>query len=209
MSDRWIDKVLVAEDDYLVAEEIVRTVRHLGATDIAVVSTGRAAVDAALAAPPEVVLMDIQMPDMDGIAAAREIQERRPAPVVILSAYDSPDLVVAASAAGIGAYVIKPPEPGVLARAITVARARHGDLMQLKAAVSALEQKTAELSAALAEIKTLRGILPMCAYCKRIRDDDGYWSRVDAYIQSHSTATVHHSLCAECAARHFPELARH
>lgn len=65
----------------------------------------------------------------------------------------------------------------------------------------------AELKQALTEIKTLRGFLPICAHCKKIRDDDGYWQQLEKYIQNHSDARFSHGICPDCIATHYPELA--
>ena len=62
-----------------------------------------------------------------------------------------------------------------------------------------------ELQEALAEIKTLQGILPICSYCKKIRDDKGYWEQIEEYIQDHSEAEFSHSLCSECAKKYYPD----
>ncbi len=63
-----------------------------------------------------------------------------------------------------------------------------------------------ELQMALKEIKTLRGILPICSACKKIRDDQGYWNRLEAYLYKHSEATFSHGLCPDCARKLYPEL---
>ena len=62
-----------------------------------------------------------------------------------------------------------------------------------------------ELQKALEEIKTLKGILPLCSHCKKIRDDKGYWNQVDAYIKDHSEADISHSICPECAKKYYPD----
>jgi len=64
-----------------------------------------------------------------------------------------------------------------------------------------------ELRQALAEVKTLRGILPICSHCKKIRDDRGYWNQLESYIQSHSEADFSHGICEECARIHYPDFA--
>jgi GAF domain-containing protein len=69
-----------------------------------------------------------------------------------------------------------------------------------------LTERNRELEAALAEIKTLRGIIPICMYCKQIRDDDGYWRAVEEYITGHTEALFSHSICPPCQEQHFPEL---
>jgi len=146
---------------------------------------------------PDVVLMDLGMPDMDGIQATQYIQEHCPTPVVALTAYETPEMVESASAAGVGAYLVKPPSPREMERAITIAMARFGDLMELR-------RLNAELQQALSEIKTLRGIIPICASCKKIRDDEGFWQDVAFYIQAHSEAEFTHGICPDCARKLYP-----
>ena len=69
------------------------------------------------------------------------------------------------------------------------------------------EQEAAErLEAALAEVKTLTGLLPICSACKKIRDDQGYWNHVEAYIESHSEATFSHGMCPECGKQWYPDV---
>ncbi len=68
-----------------------------------------------------------------------------------------------------------------------------------------LTQINANLRQALSEVRTLRGILPLCSFCKKIRDDQGYWNQVDVYLKQHSEADVSHSVCPECAAKHYPK----
>jgi hypothetical protein len=62
------------------------------------------------------------------------------------------------------------------------------------------------LQGALAQVKTLSGLLPICAHCKRIRDDQGYWNQIELYIRRHSNANFTHGICPECAKEHYPEL---
>jgi PAS domain S-box-containing protein len=68
------------------------------------------------------------------------------------------------------------------------------------------EALVAELTEALATVKTLTGLLPICMYCKKIRGDSGYWNRIEAYLASHTGATFSHGVCPDCAAEHFPGL---
>lgn len=79
---------------------------------------------------------------------------------------------------------------------------------QLDALNQSLEEKvterTASLQAALDEITTLKGILPLCCFCKKVRDDAGYWEQVDVYIRKYTQADISHSICPECAQTHYP-----
>jgi hypothetical protein len=71
----------------------------------------------------------------------------------------------------------------------------------------ALRQSNAELSDALAKVKTLKGILPICAHCKKIRDDAGYWTQVEQYISQYTDAFFSHSICPSCLEKHYPDMA--
>jgi hypothetical protein len=77
---------------------------------------------------------------------------------------------------------------------------------ELRHAQRSLGTSVAELKKALSEIKTLSGMLPICASCKRIRDDKGYWNQLEEYLQKHTGADFSHGICPECSKRLYPEL---
>ncbi|MCI5212386.1 MAG: PAS domain S-box protein, partial [Candidatus Electrothrix sp. ATG2] len=79
------------------------------------------------------------------------------------------------------------------------------DITNKKIADDEREKLIKQLQAALGEIKTLRGILPVCSFCKKVRNDNGYWEQVDVYIQKHSEASISHGLCQDCMKKHYPE----
>lgn len=79
------------------------------------------------------------------------------------------------------------------------------DITKLKRAEADRESAIKKLEKALSEIKTLRGILPLCSFCKKIRDDKGYWEQVDVYINKHSEADISHGICPECLKKHYPD----
>ncbi|MBW1859464.1 MAG: PAS domain-containing protein [Deltaproteobacteria bacterium] len=80
------------------------------------------------------------------------------------------------------------------------------DITERKRAEEERERLIGQLQAALAKVKTLSGLLPLCSSCKRIRDDQGYWQQIEAYIRDHSEAEFSHSLCPECAKKLYPEV---
>ena len=80
------------------------------------------------------------------------------------------------------------------------------DITGRKRAEAEKERLIEELQEALATVKTLRGLLPVCSFCKKIRDDKGYWQQLEAYIQDHSEAVFSHSICEECARSQYPEI---
>jgi AmiR/NasT family two-component response regulator len=199
MSNRQDVRVLIAEDDYLNSEMLKGLLEEIWYTIVGEAADGLETVEMTQSLQPDVVLMDIKMPDMDGLEATRLIQERCPTPVVVVTAYETPELVEEASAAGVGAYLVKPPSAREMERAITIAIARFDDLMELR-------RLNAELQDALAKVRTLSGLLPICSSCKKIRDDEGYWNQLEAYIQEHSNAVFSHGLCPECAKKLYPEV---
>ena len=79
------------------------------------------------------------------------------------------------------------------------------DLTERKKAEKEKEELIKELQSALSEIKTLRGVLPICMHCKEIRDDKGYWNQIEEYISKNSDAEFSHSICPECAKKHYPD----
>jgi AmiR/NasT family two-component response regulator len=191
-------KVVIAEDNFLVGEMIQGVAEEAGYVVVGRATDGRQAVEMTAELHPDVVLMDIKMPDLDGIEAAEIIQIRCPTPVVILTAYDTPEMVKAASAAGVGAFLAKPPKARELGQAIVIAKARFGDLLSLRRANDALQRRTKELEEALTKIKTLHGLIPICASCKKIRSDKGYWQQLEEYLTEHSEADFTHGICPEC-----------
>lgn len=79
------------------------------------------------------------------------------------------------------------------------------DITERKQAEGEREQLIKDLQKALSEVKTLQGFLPICGFCKKIRNDDGYWDQIELYISKHSDTEFSHGMCPECLEKHFPE----
>ena len=153
-------RALVVEDDFLVAAMVQGMLRQIGCEVVGWATGGEEAVSLALAHMPDVVVMDIQLNDeVSGIEAARRISERWPMPVVILSAYESPELLQEATRAGVGAYLLKPPDERDLERAITIARARFQDLVEIRRLTGEVFRLAHELEAAQRERDNLGELL--------------------------------------------------
>ena len=191
-------RVLIVEDDFLVGETVRGVLEDIGYQIIGRAMNGLQAVEMTQTLRPDIVLMDLQMPDMDGIDATRRIQENSPAPIVALTAYDTPELVEKASQAGVGAYLLKPPNGKELERAITIALARFDDMVELR-------RLNKELQDALDQVQTLSGLLPICSSCKKIRDEENHWQPLEVYIRDRSEAEFTHSLCPDCAKKLYPD----
>jgi AmiR/NasT family two-component response regulator len=191
-------RVLIVDDDVLVLETVQRVLEQLRYTVVGRAMNGMQALEMVQALAPDIVLMDIQMPKLDGIAAAHRIQEHCPTPVIMLTAYDVPDLVDQAQAAGVMAYLIKPPNAANLGSIMPVALARFQETQTLK-------RLNVELQDALDQVKQLQGMLPICAHCKKVRDDDGYWHQIESYIRAHSEAVFSHGICPDCFKVLYPD----
>jgi DNA-binding response OmpR family regulator len=163
-------------------------------------SNGSQALEYAADEPPDLVLLDIMMPDMDGYAVCHELKldpAMREVPVLFLTARTEPDDISQGFAAGAVDYIAKPFHAAEL-------RARVRTHLELKLQRDELARRTAELEQALSQVKTLRGLLPICAWCKKIRNDQGYWDKLESYLSAHTDARFSHSICPDCAARAFP-----
>jgi DNA-binding response OmpR family regulator len=143
---------------------------------------------------PRVVLLDWLMPGMDGLEVCRRIRSHAEMDgvfVVIATARQQVQDILAGFDAGANDYIIKPFHPEELR-----ARLRVGHrVVELQ---SALASRVSELENALSRVKLLQGLLPICSYCKRIRNDSDYWQQVETYMSEHSEAVFTHGICPEC-----------
>ncbi|MER8024242.1 ANTAR domain-containing response regulator [Glutamicibacter protophormiae] len=134
-------RVIVAEDETLIRLDIVEILRSEGYDVVAEVDNGQSALEQARELKPDLVLMDVKMPVMDGITAAEAIVKERIAPVVLLTAFSQKELVERAREAGAMAYVVKPFTPADLTPAIEIAISRNDELRALEDEVSSLAEQ--------------------------------------------------------------------
>jgi two-component system, response regulator PdtaR len=139
MTERRRGRVLLADDEALIRMGMRVILRDLGYDVVGEASDGQEAVEKVAALDPDVVIMDVKMPVMDGLEATRRIMAARPVPIIVLTAYGQQSLVEEAADAGVLAYLMKPVRESDIAPAIEVARARFADLQWLrqKSSVSA------------------------------------------------------------------------
>ena len=134
-------RVIVAEDETLIRLDIVEILRSEGYDVVAEADNGQSALEKARELKPDLVLMDVKMPVMDGITAAEAIVKERIAPVVLLTAFSQKELVERAREAGAMAYVVKPFTPADLTPAIEIAISRNDELRALEEEVSSLAEQ--------------------------------------------------------------------
>lgn len=135
-----IRTALVAEDEAIIRLDIVETLREAGFDVVAEAGDGAMAVELARQHRPDVIVMDIKMPNMDGIEAAEQIRELK-IPVVLLTAFSQKELVERAAEAGAMAYVVKPFSPSDLLPAVEVALSRHAQLIALEHEITDLQER--------------------------------------------------------------------
>lgn len=147
--------------------------------------------------PPAIALLDWEMPGLNGPEVVSRIRGRdvpTPTYVILLTSRDSSADIVAGLKAGADDYVTKPADQDEL-----IARVNVGArVVQLQ---SALAERVRSLEEALANVKALQTLLPMCAYCKAIRNDQNYWEKVETYFHDHSGVSFSHSYCPTCYER--------
>lgn len=133
-------RIVVAEDESLIRMDIVETLKERGFDVVGEAGNGNEAIELAKKLKPDLMVMDIKMPDLDGLSAAEQIAELR-IPVVFLTAFNQEELVARASEVGAMAFLVKPFAPDDLLPAIEVALSRHQQLQQLENEVSDLTER--------------------------------------------------------------------
>ncbi|MCP4368172.1 MAG: response regulator [Deltaproteobacteria bacterium] len=166
------EKVLLVDDNPTNLQVLFQTLEGRG-YNLLVAKNGETALAITGKAHPNLILLDIMMPGMDGYEVCRKIKKdcgMQHIPVIFITAKTEAEDVVKGFDAGGSDYVAKPfRAPELLAR--------------VKKEV---------------ELKILRGLIPICSNCKDIRDDEGVWNKIEAYIQKHSAALFSHSICPKC-----------
>jgi len=190
--------VLIVDDQESMRELLQRQLEKIGHTIVGKASQGLQAIELTESLHPDIVLMDIEMPEMDGLKATKIILEKYPRPVVLLTSHDDQEMVRQASEAGAGAYLLKPPSIEEIERTMIIAAARFADLMELR-------RLNSELKKALENVKLLSGLLPICAHCKSVRNDKGYWEAVEEYISEKTDVHFSHGLCPKCIEKFYPD----
>lgn len=190
-------RILVAEDDTVTRKIVDATLERLG-WDVITAEDGNAAwqVFETLKGEdaPELAVLDWMMPGLEGVEICRRL---RATPgfelvyvILLTSRRDKGDLS-AGLAAGANDYITKPFDTTELE-----ARVRVGERMvRLQ---TSLASRISELESALAHVRRLQGLLPICSYCKKVRNETNYWQQVESYITSHTGVELTHSVCPSC-----------
>jgi PleD family two-component response regulator len=171
------------------------------------VANGRMALTAAQIAPPDLVLLDVMMPELNGYQVCEALKADKKThhvPVIFISALHETEEVVRGFTAGGVDYITKPFQAEEVLARVHNHLSLHKLQQELEEKNRQLQVQNEQLQEALANVKTLSGLLPICANCKKIRDDEGYWHIVEAYIRDHSDAIFSHGICPDCMSILYP-----
>jgi CheY-like chemotaxis protein len=194
-----IMRVLVADDDLTYCRMLESLLRKWGHEPV-VTGDGEQAWQI-LRAPqaPQLAILDWMMPGKDGVDICRQVRQASPSKptyIILLTSKERKEDIVSGLDAGADDYMTKPFEREELR-----ARIQAGErILKLQ---TELAGRVKELQEALDQIKTLEGIVPICMYCKKIRNDQNFWQQVETYISQHSKAEFTHGLCPECLEKYF------
>ena len=194
-------KMLVAEDNAVSAKLLETNLKKWG-YEVVTTTDGEATLEAYRGDETlQMAILDWMMPRMAGTDVCKVIKqdsEVRFTYVIMLTGKTEKQDIAEALEGGADDYVTKPFDSTEL-RARVMAGERIINLQ------NALAVKIKELESALAHVRQLQGILPICAWCKKVRDDSDYWSSVEDYVAHHSKVHFSHGICPDCMRQHYPE----
>lgn len=185
--------VLIVDDDLSSIEILSEALE--GDYDVLFALTGKEALTTAYTEQLDVILLDLVLPDMSGYAVCRSLKNNpstKAVPIIFITAMGDMEQEAAGLELGAVDYIAKPFHPAIV-------KLRVKNHLELKAQRDTLEQRNRELHEAIGKINLLSGLIPICANCKKIRNDSGYWEQIESYLKTHSGATFSHGLCPECA----------
>ncbi|MFH2057655.1 MAG: response regulator [Pseudomonadota bacterium] len=192
-------KILIVEDEALIGAELSDNIMALGYRVTQTVNSGEKALASIKADRPDLVLMDIQIKgDMDGIHVAEIIKADNGPPVIFLTAYLNDEFMNRAKIIEPFGYLIKPVDSRELHSTI--------EITLYKASMEKERNELLEkLRTTQKELQKARSFIPICAKCKKIRDDKGYWEEVEAYAAQNFSVSFTHGICPDCMSILYPE----
>ena len=187
-------RVLVAEDDPRTQKALVFLLQRHGYV-VTSAKDGQAALDILTQPnPPAIVLLDWEMPRRDGLEVCRAVRALPAAHyiyLIMVTARDSAADLLAAFEAGADDILSKPADTAQL-----LARLRSGE--RVLALEKRLEERIAQLEKSLDDVRKLKRLLPICMYCKKVREGGDYWQEIEAYIREHTGTDFSHGICPQC-----------
>ncbi|HBA73560.1 MAG: hypothetical protein A2X82_00380 [Geobacteraceae bacterium GWC2_55_20] len=221
--------ILVVDDEPMSVEMLINLLE--GEYRVITARSGQEALEIVNKESIDLILLDVLMPEMDGyevFRAIRKLPAHRDTPVLYITALGEEECEYEGLELGAGDYIHKPFNPSLVRlrvknhmvfhqqRAMLAARSAELETINRKLALEIAqrniiqesnEQLILELRESSAKVKTLRGLIPICAACKKIRDDKGYWNQIEAFLSKHTDLIFSHALCNECIQKLYPGFA--
>ena len=195
--------LILVVDDIPKNLEVIGNILSLEQYQISVAGDGQKAWNILQRISPDLILLDIMMPAIDGYTLCRRIksmEDKKDIPIIFITAKTNPEDLIKGFELGAVDYITKPFNAAELS-------ARVRTHIALYRTQKRNESLIKELRTALAQVKSLSGLLPICSSCKKIRDDAGYWSQVETYISEHTDVRFSHGICPACVRRQYPDIA--
>lgn len=190
-------RVLIAEDDLTSALLLGHALKRWGHEPVGASTGTQALAILETADAPKLALLDWMMPGLTGPEICRRLRSRPGGAstyLILLTAKEGKDNAVAGLASGADDFVTKPFHPAEL-------QARIAAGVRIVRLQSTLNERVRDLEQSLAQVKRLQGLVPICAWCKSVRNDQNFWQQVDTYIAEHSEARFTHGICPDCTAK--------
>ncbi len=187
-------KILIAEDDPISGRMLETNLTSWGYKVVFTLNGTEAWAELQKEDAPRLAILDILMPEMSGLEVCRKVRQMPNSSlpyIILLTAKIKKEDVVAGIEAGANDYLTKP----IYLEEFRVRLEVGVRMVELQ---QSLAKRVRDLEAALAHVRQLQGILPICSHCKKIRDDKNYWHQVESYISQYSDTRFSHSVCPDC-----------
>jgi DNA-binding response OmpR family regulator len=187
-------RILIAEDDLVPRTVLERTLKKWGHEVVVTCDGAEAWYHLQREDAPRLAILDWMMPGLDGPEVCRKVRalaRQLPTYLILLTAKQRKEEIVVGLESGADDYVVKPFDQQELLSRIRVGQ-RMVELQR------GLADRVRELENALAQVRQLKGLLPICCYCKKVRDDQNYWQQVETYLATRSEVSFSHGICPHC-----------
>jgi phosphoserine phosphatase RsbU/P len=194
---------ILVVDDQPINLTLIEKILASMPVNIFLAESGEKAIEYAKTHSFAIILLDVQMPIMDGFETAtllRNSEKTKHTPIIFVTAIgDDANYIKKGYESGAVDYLLKPVTPYILKSKVQIFMDMYNQKKLIDDQKKLLIEKNKELRKTLDEIRSLQGLVPICAWCKNMRNDEGYWEQVEEYVGRISAAEFTHGICPECS----------